>query len=40
MQDLDLSEDEDALDELIADITMDSYGADEQLWAFTQVLED
>ena len=33
MADLDLSEDDDALDALIADITLDAYGADEQLWA-------
>ena len=40
MQDLDLSEEEDDLDALIADITMDAYGADEQFWAFAQVLGD
>jgi len=31
MADLDLSEDDDALDALIADIALDAYGADEQL---------
>jgi tetratricopeptide (TPR) repeat protein len=30
----------DALDELIADITVDAYGDDEQLWAFRQAFED
>ena len=40
MTDLDLSEDDDALDALIADITVDADGADEPLWAFTQVLAD
>jgi hypothetical protein len=40
MPDLDLSEDDDALDALIADITVDADGADEPLWAFTQVLAD
>ena len=28
------------LDALIAEITLDAYGVDEQLWAFRQILED
>jgi len=28
------------LDELIEQITVDAYGADEQLWAFRQAFED
>jgi tetratricopeptide (TPR) repeat protein len=31
---------QDALDELIKEITIDAYGDDEQLWAFRQVIED
>lgn len=30
----------DALDEMIAEITVDAYGDDEQLWAFRQAFED
>ena len=30
----------DVLDELIAEITVDKYGDDEQLWAFRQAFED
>ena len=30
----------DALDEMIAEITVDAYGDDEQLWAFWQACED
>ena len=30
----------DDLDKMIAEITIDSYGDDEQLWAFRQAFED
>jgi hypothetical protein len=29
-----------ALDDMIAEITVDAYGDDEQLWAFRQAFED
>ncbi|MDO9109402.1 MAG: hypothetical protein Q7U40_01995 [Desulfatirhabdiaceae bacterium] len=36
----DYSKDVAALDRLIAEITLDTYSQDEQLWAFRQVIED